>query len=109
MCVFEEEVKMSVHMHVNDDGSIMYDVMMKIFEIALSVAKLSDPLQQLFLFSEVKLLTFVVHVEHSLILERRTTIECQVLRMVIELQTSLTLLIMIFILIRFQLCIAESA
>jgi len=28
--ILDEKVKMSVDMHVNDDGSIVYDIMMKI-------------------------------------------------------------------------------
>jgi hypothetical protein len=38
MRIFEKEMKVSIHMHVNDDGSIVHNVMMQILQIFLFVS-----------------------------------------------------------------------
>jgi hypothetical protein len=76
--VLDEEVEMCVNVHVNDDGSIVDDVVMQIFKVLLSIAQLFNTLYQLFLFSVVKSLTFPVHVSHSLVLKVSASIVCRV-------------------------------
>jgi hypothetical protein len=52
VCIFEEEMKMGVDMHVYDDWSIMHNIMVQILEVLLSVSQFFYSLHQ-GLFSSV--------------------------------------------------------
>lgn len=69
MGVLKEEVEVSVDMHVDDDWSIVHDVVMQIFQILLSVSKFLDPLHQHSFFPVMQSFALVVHVYHRLILQ----------------------------------------
>ena len=68
MCVFNEEMEVRVNMHVNVDGSIVDEVVMKIGKILSWITQLFYPFNQLFFLSEMKFLTFQLHVSNSLVL-----------------------------------------
>ena len=65
----EEEMEMSVDMHMDDDGSIVYKVVMHILQIFLWITKFLNPSNQSFLFSIVKFLAFFMHIGHCLMLK----------------------------------------
>ena len=68
MCVFNEEMEVRVNMHVNVDGSIVDQVVVKIRKILSWISQLFNPFNQLFFLSEMKFLTFQLHVSNSLVL-----------------------------------------
>lgn len=69
-------MKVSIDVHMYNNWSIVDDVMMKIFKILLRIPQFPYSIYQLLFFPKVQFLTFFMHVIHSVILERSTTIEC---------------------------------
>ena len=49
MCIFEEEMKVSINMHMDDDRRIVHNVMVQILQIFLTISKLPDSIDQLLL------------------------------------------------------------
>jgi hypothetical protein len=66
MCVFEVKGEMLMSMYVNDDWSVIDDVMIKIDKIFEFVAELSDSFQKFFLSSIMKDFGFVIEVHYGL-------------------------------------------
>lgn len=70
MCVFEVKGEMFVCMYVNDDWSVIDDVMIKIDKIFEFVAELSDSFKKLFLFSIMNDFGLVIDMHDGLNLKR---------------------------------------
>jgi hypothetical protein len=70
MCVFEVKGEMFMSMYVNDDWSVIDDVMIKINKIFEFVAELSDSFKKFFLFSIMIDFGFVIDMHYGLNLKR---------------------------------------
>lgn len=78
-------MEMGVDVHVNDDRSVVDDVVMQILQILLGVSQCFDSLHQGLFSAVVQFLALVVHIDHSLILKISASIISRVTLSRIEL------------------------
>lgn len=109
MCVFEEVMKVSVDVHVDDNWSVMNDVVMQILKVLLSVPQGFNSFHQSFLSAIVQFLAFVMHVDHSFILKICATIISGIFLSSIEFFSFLARLIMGFLFSRGKFFITKDA
>jgi hypothetical protein len=109
MRILEEEVEMGVDVHVNNDWSVVDDVVMQILQILLGKAQCLDSFHQCLLSAIVQPLAFVVHVDHSLILKICATAIRGIALSRIELFPLLASLIMRFLFSRGKFFITKDA
>lgn len=109
MCILEEEVKMGVDVHVDDNWSVVDDVVMQILKVLLGEAQCLDSFHQGLFSAVMQSLAFVVHVDHSIILKIRAMVISGVTLSRIELFPLLATLIMGFLLSEGKLFITKDA
>lgn len=66
MSVLDEELKMPVCVHVDNDGGVVNDVMIEVLQVLLDITQLLNSFLKFFLFPEVKFLALLVHVDHRI-------------------------------------------
>ena len=75
MSVLDKELEMTVRPHVNNDGSIVSNVVMQIFKILLGIAKLPNPIQDLFVELDMNRFKLHMPVENSFDLSGSTSLK----------------------------------
>lgn len=84
MGVFDKKLKMGIRVHVDDNWSIVDDVIVKVLQILLVVTKLFNSFLKFPLFLKVKFLALFLYVNHCVNLQSGTSIERFVLCSVIK-------------------------
>lgn len=84
MGVFDKKLEMGIRVHVDDNWSIVDDVVVKVLQIFLVVTKLFNPFLKFPLFLKVKFLALFLHVDHCVNLQSGTSIERFVFCLVIK-------------------------
>lgn len=84
MSILDKELEMSIRMHMNDNGSIVDNIMIKILQILFPEPQFLNSFLYPSLIHKMKFLTFLVHVYHRLNLKTRASFEWFVLLPVVK-------------------------
>ena len=106
--IFDKEVKMGIDVHVDDNWSIVHNVMVQVLKVLLWVSEFGNSVNKRLFSSVVKPLAFFVHIYHCLVLKFCAAIVCNISFFLEKLFPLVTCLIVNLLLMRFDLIVAKE-
>lgn len=106
MGIFDEKLHMAVDMHMYNDRSIVYNIMMKILQLARFVSQSFYFFRQSFLCDPMKLFRSIVHIYHCLDLKLCASLVCWT-RLRVKLFSTRTRFLMRIVVLRLEFFITK--